>query len=85
MKFRTLVAVTCIAGVGGYLAYNNLLNEDQRAEVTTRFQKAQVTIQRVGQRLKPVIEDMASKAKQPENYDHSNQERTRRQWEALGF
>lgn len=83
MKFRGFVALTVFSGVGGYLAYQNLLSDEQREAVDERVRQVRAMASRIGSQVKPMLEDLF--ASHTQNADHHNQEQTRRQWESLGF
>lgn len=81
MKFRTYVLVTIAAGACGYLAYQNVLTDEQRANVSEKVQGIAKGAAHVADQVKPIVEDILT----PHVQDHTNQERTERQWEALGY
>lgn len=83
MKIRNLLALSALAGVGGYCYYTYGLSDERRAELEERIERTRETLTRVYEQIKPLAED-AVHAATPEQ-DHSNKEHTRQQWESLGF
>lgn len=81
MKFRTYVLVTVTAGVCGYLAYQNVLSDEQRADVSEKVRGIVKGAARVADQVKPIVEGIMT----PHVQDHTNRQRTERQWEALGY
>lgn len=83
MKLRNFVALSALAGIGGYWYYTHGLSDEQRTDIEARVERVRATVSRVREQLKPLVDEAVHSA--TTEADHTNKERTRRQWESLGF
>lgn len=83
MKFRNFVALATISGVGGYCFYTYGLSAAQRTEIHERVARVRDVAERIHDQVKPLIDDAIKSSSREQ--DHTNQVRTRRQWEAIGL
>lgn len=83
MKLRNFVALATISGVGGYCLYTYGLSDSQRTEIHERVAQVRNIAGRVHDLVKPLVDDAIKNGKREQ--DHTNQDRTRQQWEALGL
>lgn len=77
-KLMRMLVVAGVAAGGGYIVYNHVLSDQDRASITNAVDSAKSLYKEVANRIKPLVQ-------QQENQDTSNRDQTLRQWADLGF
>lgn len=81
---KRLPVVIGVAFVGTYLAYQYLMNEEQRSDVRTAVAEVRNAVQDVTDVVSPLVKKGPTRAEE-EAAVRENQARTREQWHQIGY
>ena len=81
---RNIFIVMGAAIVGTYLAYEHVLSDEQREELRAANHEIQKAFRDVADTIEPIVSKGPTRAEE-EAAVEANQERTRKQWNAIGY